>query len=484
MRKHPIVCLRAWSGLLMGCLLLGGCAMNTDIRIPETAMPPAWPDNDIMTPETAESDQTWWTRFQDPVLDRLVTRAIHENKDVRLQAAKVQEARARLGFARSEQLPTVGFQADAVRQRQSGAALSTAGMDGSTSNLFSIAGVLDYELDIWGRLSMAQEAAHAVLSENQFVHEAVRLNVIGDVVVTYFNLMAAKEELAIVRKTAASQQETYELERFRYQEGQTDELTLSQALSQMETTRAMIPVYTRQVRLLEGALGILTGLNPKELFEDHHRPDGVLQTIRNPGAVPLVLPSSILERRPDIRAADAGITAAGMAVGIARTNYLPRLNLAGLLGLTAIDIGDLFTSSARTWQGGGQAAGPIFDFGRSKAREQIARTQYIQAQIQYEATVNTAFNEVRDALFLYQAAIDHLDAVDKQLDAIKKTRSLAWIKYREGLVGFIEFLDAERALFAAQQTMTTAVRDRLISAATLFKALGGGWNPDSMANRE
>jgi multidrug efflux system outer membrane protein len=484
MRNHRTVFLLAWPGLLLGCLLLGSCAMNADIRIPETSLPPVWPENMGLDHDGVRSDHTWWTRFQDPVLDRLVDRAVHDNKDVRLQAARVQEARARLGFAKSEQLPTVGFQAEAVRQRQSGAALSTSGTDGSTDNLFSFAGVLDYELDIWGRLAMEQEAAQADLLENQFVHEAVRLNVIADVVVAYFNLMAAKEELSIVRKTAASLQETYALERFRYQEGQINELVLRQAQSQMETTQAMIPVHIRQVRTLEGVLGILTGLNPKELFDDHHRPDGVLQAIQNPGPVPLVLPSTILERRPDIRAADTRITAAGAAIGIARANRLPRLNLAGLLGMAAISTGDLFTASARNWQGGGQAAGPVFDFGRNKARVQTARAQYVQTQIQYEATVNTAFNEVRDALWLYQSAIDHQHAVQRQLATIKKTRHLAWVRYREGLVSFIEFLDADRALFAARQTMNDADRDRLVSAATLFKALGGGWNPDSVASHE
>jgi multidrug efflux system outer membrane protein len=468
--------------LIAGILLLSGCAFTANRSVREMDLPRQWPENQAMTIADPAEAETWWSRFQDPVLDQLVDRAIHGNTDIRLQAARVQEARARLGFARAEQLPTVGLQAEVLRQRQSGAATGIAGTPGTTGNLFSLAGILSYELDLWGRLAKEREAAEAALQSNRFIHEAVRQSVVADVVTTYFHLRAAQQQLTITWQTVALQQETYDLEQVRYRGGQIDELALRQAESQLETTKAMLPVQERQMRMLEGVLGLLAGLSPAEMFDAHGIVPGPLQAITHPGPVPMVLPATLLERRPDIRAAEAAVNATGAAIGAAVAARLPRLNLATLIGTAATDFGDLFTTPARAWQFGGQAAGTLLDFGRNQARVRTAEAQWEQAQIQYEATVHMAFNEVRDALILYRSAVEHQKAVERLVDTVRRTRHLAQIRYHEGMVGLIDFLDAQRSLFAAEQSLNTAVRDRLTAAATLQKALGGGWNPDSVGD--
>jgi outer membrane protein, multidrug efflux system len=388
--------------LFLMALFLGGCAASSDHKLRNPDLPGIWPDTESLAVDGQDDLLEWWTRFEDPVLNQLVARAVQDNPDIRIQAARVWEARARLGFARAEQLPTVGIQAEAIRQRQPEAVSGVPG--GITGNMFSLAGILEYELDIWGRLAMEREAAQTVLLENQYTQEAVRQGVISDVVVTYFNLVAAREELEIIRQTQRLREQTYELEGIRFEVGQVNELVLRQAESAMEKVRALVPDLKRQVRTLEGALGVLTGLSPLELFDDDHARYGLARSVFNPGAVPMFLPSELLSRRPDIRSAEARARAAGTAIGIARAERLPRLNLAGLLGTLALETRDLFTSPARTWNVGAQAAGPLFDFGRTRAGVEAARAQYVQAEIQYEASVNVAFNEVRDALVIYRNA--------------------------------------------------------------------------------
>ncbi|MDI6795837.1 MAG: TolC family protein [Desulfatibacillaceae bacterium] len=474
--------LPALTGLLIVlALLLGGCAHSPDYRDKAVNLPAAWPENGAMK-DNAQVDGVaadWWKLFEDPDMDTLVEKALEGNTGIRLQAARVEEARARLGFAKAGQMPTVSFQADALRQRQSGAASGIPQASGSISNLFSLAGLLNYEVDIWGRLAKEREAAQALLEESQFAGEAVRLAVVSDVAVTVLNLKAARRELEITMENVSISQQTYDLELARYEAGQIDNFILSQARAQLDTAKALVPLKTRRVNVLEGVLGILLGLDPAEIFAERDPPSLTLGQIKNPGPLPLVLPVELLKRRPDIRAAEAALAASAASVGVARASRLPKLSLSALLGTSAIEVGDLFSSSAQSWNIGAQASGAILDFGRSRASVQSAQARYEQAGIAYEAAVNTAFNEVREALVLYKSAMDYEDAVSRQRESLRQTLDLARIRYDEGMTGFLDYLDAQRAFFAAEQALNSARLDRLVSAATLLKALGGGWEAAS-----
>lgn len=465
--------------------LLAGCAMGPDYRAPDIAMPDEWPEHVLLTAEERDNWQHWWRQFEDPQLDALVERASAENLDVLLQLARIQQARAELGLARAEQLPTVGLQAEAARERSPFAALpidlgdaGNALGGGSISNQFSISGTLGYEVDLWGRLAREREAAEAMLGESIFAHDAVRLNVIADVVTTYFDLKSAEQQLRITERTVESREETFRLEQIRFDSGETDELALRQAQSELETIRAQRPAQVQRVRALEGALAALVGLSPAELFDDLDFGDSRLDDLALPTGVPAVLPSNLIQRRPDIRSAEAGLIAANAQIGVAEASRLPSLNLSSFLGTAAADSSDLFTSSAQAWGIGATIMGPIFDFGRSRARVDTAEALAEQAEIQYRVTVNTAFNEVRDALVSYEASGQRVEAVGEQVEAIRRTQELAEVRYREGFVGFIEVLDAQRALLSAELELAEANRDRLTATATLFKALGGGWESD------
>lgn len=476
MHRHLSLISRSFPVLLsVFALLLGGCALGPEYRRPDIALPETWPENAALHAEATQGWQAWWMRFDDQALDRLVARAVQDNPDIWMQAARVREAQARLGFAEAEQLPTVALQAEAGRSRQAGAALGTPEIGGITGNLFSLAGVLDYEIDLWGRLAREREAAQALLQESLFAHDAVRLSVIADVVNIYFGLQAAQRDLAITERTLETRKQMFELEQIRFRAGETDELTLLQAQAELETTSAQVPGRIKQVRTLEGALAVLAGVTPSELFGEMELGPKTLEDITLPGAMPHILPSALLERRPDIRAAEAGLMAATAGIGIADAQRLPRLNLTGLLGSAGMETGDMFTASAQTWSLGAGLVGPLLDFGRSKARVETAEALRVQAEIQYRATVNIAFNEVRDALVLFQTTHNRLVAVEKQVQTARRTLELKELQYREGFVGLIDVLGAQRALLFTELEHNAAIRLQLTAAATLFKALGGGW---------
>jgi len=233
--------------LLLSTALLAGCAVGPDYRAPALDLPEEWPEHVLLSAEARADWQQWWRQFEDPYLDGLVARAVEDNLELRLQLARIQEARARLGLTRAEQLPSVSAQAEAARERTPGT-LSPFGE--STDNTFSLAGVLDYEIDLWGRLAREREASEALLEQSVFAHDAVRLSVIADVATTYFDLRSAERQLRITRATAQSREETFRLEQLRFDVGESDELALRQAQSELESTLAQLPGQRERVRVL------------------------------------------------------------------------------------------------------------------------------------------------------------------------------------------------------------------------------------------
>ncbi len=460
--------------------LLAGCAVGPDYEAPQQELPTDW-QQPLLSQAEQEEWQDWWTRYEDDSLNTLVSRAVDDNLDIRLQVERVQESRARLGLADANRLPTLDAQAEAMRTRPSAAEL---GIDddafglGDPRNLFSITGVLGYEVDLWGRLGRQQESAEAFLQQSYFSHEAVRLAVIADVVIAYVNLRSAQEQLSITERTLASRERALELEEIRHEGGEADALAVRQARAQLETTRSRIPGLQEQMRLQESVLGSLIGLSPADLMADLDVGEGGLADLRLPESIPADLPSEILRRRPDIRAAEAELMAATADIGVAQADRLPRVNLMSFLGTSATTTGDLFSDSSETWGLGASVAGPILDFGRGQARVATAESVRDQAETRYRNTVNQAFREVRDGLILYEASEERVQAIESQVAAVDEARALARLQYDEGLVGLLDVLDAERTLLEAELGLNQAIRDRLAATATLFKALGGGWQLD------
>ncbi|MGM0450445.1 MAG: efflux transporter outer membrane subunit [Pseudomonadota bacterium] len=472
---------RQWLALLTLPLVLAGCAVGPEYEEPQVDLPEEWPDEVLLTDEERADWSNWWHRFDDPALNRLVDRALDDNLNMQLQYERLQEARARQGLADSEQMPTIEGQAEAARGRESGAANPLGG--GTTDNLFSVTGLLSYEVDLWGRLESQSQAAEAALKESVFTHDSVRLSTIADVVATYTELRAAQRSLAIAERTLETREETVRIERARYEGGDTDELTLRQAESELEATRALVPQQRQRVAQLETALGVLVGMSPRELTQELDFGEGSLSDITLPDEVPEVLPSDLLERRPDIRAAEAAIIAATEEVGVAQAQRLPSFNLRGSAGSAAIESDELFTGPAETWEIGASVLGPIVDFGRNRARVDTALSLRDQAETQYRVTLQEAFSEVRDALVVYETTDERVSRLRDQVAALEKTLALAELRYKEGLTDFLTVQDTQRLLLDAELTLTSAIRDRLNATATLFKAMGGGWADGEAVDR-
>lgn len=461
---------------ILSAIILAGCASGPDYERPTVNLPQSWPEQDILTGESLRHRVQWWQQFNDPYLDQLVAQALDQNLDIRIQVARVEEFRARLGLAKAEQLPTVEAQASASRERLSGQAMGNPSAGPLTTNIFSLSGMLGYEFDLWGRLAREREAAEAMLQHNTFARDAVELSILTDVVTTYFDLLSARNQLQITRESLETRAETLRLQQTRFEAGDIDRLSLLQIQSDWELARSELPLRQQRLRMLEGALAILIGSEPKEIWQGLDIPETAGAEVRLPVEIPAFLPAELLERRPDIRAAEAGLMAANAHIGAVKAQRLPRINLAAMLGTAATSSGDLFTDPAGVWSLGASLAGPIWDFGRSHSRTETAVALAEQAELQYHITTNYAFNDVRNALLVYQSSTERMNANHRAIKALIETRELAEIRYREGYIGLLELLDTERMLLTARLAHEEAKRDQRTSVATLFKALGGGWH--------
>lgn len=451
--------------------LLAGCTMGPDYTRPETEVPQQWPGTVI---RASQVDPFWWRTYDDPVLSSMIDEALAANSDLLLAAARVAEARALAGLSRAERLPTIEGQADAGRQRQSDEL--AVGAPNPVNN-YRLAAVLTYELDLWGRLARSDEAARATLMAQESSQDAVRLAVAADVASGYFNLRALDQQVTVTERTLAARQESYELQQIQYNNGVVTELVLRQAESELAAARAQLPALRQQRALQRNALAVLLGRTPRSLVEQEVARGAAIDNLPVPPVVPDYMPSDILDRRPDIRAVEQQLVAADARIGVAEANFFPRISLTASGGTQSLDLDNLFSSGTGIWSLGGNLVGPIFDFGRNQANLEATEARRQQSYIQYEQTVRTAFREVLDALAAQQGSSERLTAQDRQVAALARTLDLARERYDGGYTGYIEVLDAQRALFQAELDRVLSQRDRLQASVDLYKALGGGWTP-------
>ena len=456
----------------MICAVVTGCAVGPDYERPDLLLPEEWPEEIGESMATDLDIGAWWQRYGDPVLDRLVEEALENNLDVGLAAARVGEARTILGFRDAERYPTIGAFAEVERD--------DPGLTGSGPGTeMVVAGNLSYEVDLWGRLSRDAESARANLLGTAYARDAVRLAVVTDVVASYFDYRAVAEQIEITEDTIASREESLEVERSRYRSGATTELAVRQAEAELQTSRAELPGLRAEAMRGRRALAILVGdsgavLRGLDDLGDHglpSLPDGVTE-------LPALLPSDLVERRPDIRAAEAFLVAANADIGVARAEWFPRVDLLAVAGTGATAAGDLFTGPATLWELFGSVSAPILDFGRRQASISEAEVGREIAELQYRATILESFREVGDAWTLLESAAERLEARIAEVEALVDVVDLAERRYRGGYSPYLEVLDARRALFSAELSRTAAARDRLVATATLYKALGGGWDLD------
>ena len=438
--------------------------IGADYRRPDVTVPPGW--RMINGDPTAVINEQWWSQFNDSHLDRLIEIALAENLDVASAVARVEEARALVDVSR-ELFSQVGASADAGRSRSS---IGTTPLPGVslTNNFYSAVLDASFELDLWGRLRRATEAARAVLLSTEYAAQVVRLALVSQVAQSYFDLRNLDLQLDIARGTLASREEALRLVTKRFEGGVVSELDLRQAESEAAVAAAAVPNLEQQIVQRENELSILLGRNP----EDITRGRGIFESAIP--EVPVGLPSTLLVRRPDILAAEESLVAANARVGAARAAYFPRLFLTGLLGVESTDLSDWLNGGSRVWQIAGGLTAPIFTAGRLGAEVETATAQQQQALYDYLRTIQTGLREVEDSLIATRKIREQQAAQDRQVQALQRTLRLATLRYENGYSSFLEVLDAQRSLFSAELQQVQLQRARLGAIVNLYKALGVG----------
>lgn len=449
---------------LVGLLALSGCVNLPELKWPTFEQPAA-----LQTlPIHIASD--WWTAYGDPALDRVMTEAMLHNADLRLAAARVDEARANLGLAEGARYPTVGASAGASRDRSSGANSFTPPV--LLSNKFQVGVQAAHEVDWWGRYRSASQAARADLLASEMGQAVIRNSLAATVANSWFNLRTLDAQLQLADQTLSNRREWLDLQKLRQQVGEASELELRQSeaeLAAVESTRAQL---VRALNQQETALAVLLGRSPRQLVEDKPARGEVLPKVPE---VPAGLPSDLLARRPDIRQAEASLTAADARIAEAKAAIYPSLTLTANLGSESKALSDLFSGPATVWGLAAGLAQTLYNAGRTEAALKVTVARREQILIGYEQTVRQAFKETLDALVANRQTREQAEAEARRVDAQRRATELAELRYRNGVSSHIEVLDAQRNQYQAEQGRLDAELARLIASADLFKALGGGW---------
>ena len=456
--------------------LLAGCAgLNPDYTRPAVDLPQAW--RDAPAEGVRAQDAPWWKVYGDPVLDRLIEEALANNASVMLALARVDEARAALGATSAEQLPyvTAGANRNRTRLSQRGATPLPPGFDPERNDT-RVSADVSYEIDLWGRLRNATQAARAELLATEAARETVRIALTSDVAQGYFALRALDAQLAATRRSLATRTEALELQKKRAQLGDISEYDYRQLEADVAAERAQVPVLEQQRAQQENALAVLLGRSPRAIYE------GALEAGTDPEGetvaivVPTGLPSDLLLRRPDLVQAEQTLIAANARVAVARAAYFPRISLTGSLGSESVALSDLFTGPAGIWQAAIAVSQPIYGGGRFDAQVEAAGARERQALARYRLAIQNAFRDVRNALVAQAKARERLAAEGDRAAALRTTLRFARLRYVNGMTSQLEVLDAERNLLAAEQNRIDALRAQRAAIADLFKALGGVWS--------
>src|SRR5712671_5652333 len=462
------------TAVLISMLLAGSVAGQKKYERPVVKTPDTFRGTGTVAPtdQTSIGDLKWFEVFKDEELQKLVRTAMIQNYDLRAAVGRINAARANLGLARSDQFPQFEASADLTTTRNSrNGQLGASGQGGRTRSFGSVLlNLLNFEIDVWGRLRQQTKAARAELRASEEDRKAVMTTVVGDVATGYFSLLSLDSELDIDKRTLATRENSLKLITLRQQGGLATMLDVRQAEELVHQASETIPDTERAIEQTENQISLFLGNNPGPIPRGH----SLTQQQELP-QVPAGLPSSLLERRPDIRATENNLEAQHALVYAAKAAYFPRISLTGFLGFQSNQLSSLFTGPSSAWGFVPQITQPIFTAGRLKSNVKFAKAQQELALVQYQQTIQTAFREVSDALVQYRK-VKEIRAQQEPLVTTLQDRSrLAHLRYEGGVDSLLNALDADRELFNAELSLAQTRRNELLSLVQLYKALGGGW---------
>ncbi|HEX3171212.1 MAG TPA: efflux transporter outer membrane subunit, partial [Burkholderiales bacterium] len=422
---------------------LAGCMMGPDYKRPDVDTPQAYRVEVKSAADLINS--AWWEQFEDPVLNELIKTALAENKDVRIAASRVEEFLGRYGVTRSQLFPQVATQFGAGSQRISTVTQpALASTQSNTFDSYSLDLGMSWEIDLWGKLRRATEAARAELLATEQARQTVILSLTSGVATSYVTLIDLDRQLAIAKSTADSRGEFFRIIKLRFEGGVVSEVELNQARSDYEFALSTVPVIEKQIAQQENALSVLLGRNPGPIARDRTLDKLVLPQ------VPADLPSSLLERRPDIRQSEQLMVAANARIGVAKAQFFPTISLTAILGTASSALGNLFKGASQTWSYGGTVTQPIFTGGNLISQLRVAESQQKTALLQYQKSIQTAFQEVNDSLIDQTKTREQLAAQARQVDSLRNYARLARLRYDNGFTSYLEVTDAETKLFNAE----------------------------------
>jgi multidrug efflux system outer membrane protein len=458
--------------------LLAACSLAPRYERPEQDIPEQWRKVD-MGPGPLETD--WWTRFGDPALTALVEESLRNNQDLAQSLANIDSAAAQAGVATSALFPAVTGAGQAGAQGASEKAPNApdygsplVGMSRS-STTYQLGLSAAWELDLWGKYRNAYTALTDVLMNTIVGHEGLRLSVAGQTAQGYFSVLALDMQLNTARRTLKTREDAFGIYTSRYRQGDITELDWLRAKAEVETARAQLHMTTVAVDQAEAALAVIVGRSPREIMERSLERGRALHRLPSPPVLPEGLPSTLLERRPDIRAAEYMLMAYNANIGVARAQFFPSLSLTGALGTLSAAAGSLFTPAAGVWNYGVTGSLPVLDFGRNWYNLKDAEALKQAAVAVYRKAVQSAFQDMRTSLTAQREADAIVRSMATQVDSLRRSVEIARLQYDNGYSDYLTVLDAERQLFSAELQLANALRDRLSAIVRVCMALGGGW---------
>jgi multidrug efflux system outer membrane protein len=462
-------------GMALGILAaacLTGCALGPDYKRPPVSPPETFRFQTTPGETASLADAPWWEAFGDPALKTLIQEALAGNYNVRIAAARVQQARAQAAGAKSPFYPQLGYGAQAVQSRGLANILGLSSTDPSAESTLYLGGIsMNWEIDLWGKIRRSSEAANAQLLASEEGRKAVLLSLVSDVAQAYFELLELDARLSIANSSTEAYQGTYKLFQDRLEFGVASQLQTARAEGNLSQAAATVPEIQSQIAAKENQISTLLGRNPgpiqrgRPLFDQDVTP-----------SVPAGLPSALLERRPDLRRVEQELVAANAQIGAAKALFFPQLSLTGLLGKASPELSALTAGTSTVWQAGGMITGPIFQGGKIYQNYKATEAAAEEAKWRYEQAVIQAFQEVSTSL----AALEKLAGAEadqaRSVKALEKSVQISNDRYLYGLSSYFEILEAQQRLYPAQYTQAQIRLGRLLAYVQLYKALGGGWN--------
>lgn len=476
--KTPVTWMGTLPILLPAIMLLAwfsGCAVGPDYRRPDTAIPGSFHNSKDAAGVKQEPISRWWTAFNDPSLTSLIEQAAQSNIDLRIAVARVKEARALYGITDSNHWPNINISGSETRSRTSenSPQAKRSGLPGGiTYNLFQVGTDASWEIDLFGGISRAAEAANADIEASEEALKMVLVTLYGDIAKNYIDFRGLERQITLTRQAIQSQHNTLELVIVRYKAGLSPYLDVTRTEALLASTRSMLPSLERSLIQSAHRIAVLLGKEPGLLIPEISKEAAVPVPNRD---IVTGLPSDLLLRRPDLRRSERELAAASARIGVATSDLFPKFSLTGSFGLQSGNAKELDSYPSRFWSAGTAVRWPLFAAGRIRANIKVQDARYEQALARYELAVLSALEEVENALVAYYTGQEHMKALSENTAANRAATAMTSELYEKGLLDFLSLLEAERSLLASESQLAQSEAAFSSAVVTLYKTLGGGW---------